>query len=315
MHGQDADIIIAQAGEGISVLNKGTSEKNATRWIKSRQGTQQGDPIGMTMYACGQRKVLQQTIDFMNQLAKKWIREHGKDTPKGRAARDWLVIANADDLAFVGPSEIAALIFCRYAYLNKLYNNSDFKPSKNQAFSMGLTTDDLTAKLREAFDDIRLLPQKATHDFTTQEERTHRATKAYPTLSLGESGNCRSYSLLVAPEKELKFSSQTNGIDGVELLGIPIEREQDNRLTQIVMLRQLAKTMKTWEKAKKQIKSNHARFQILNLCLRTKFHHFCRGIRPSKMNGPDRGIPLETRTEGICSHSNLYPGAKRRRIY
>ncbi len=54
------------------------------------------------------------------------------------------------------------------------------------------------------------------------------------------------------------------------------------------MLRQLAKTMKTWEKAKNQLKSNHARFQILNFCLRTRFHHFCRGIHPSKMNGPVR---------------------------
>ena len=86
MYGQDADIIITQAGEGISVLNKGTSAQNAIRWIKSRQGTQQGDPIDMTMYACVQRKVLQQTIDFMNQLAKKWTRKHGKGTPKGRAA-------------------------------------------------------------------------------------------------------------------------------------------------------------------------------------------------------------------------------------
>jgi hypothetical protein len=54
------------------------------------------------------------------------------------------------------------------------------------------------------------------------------------------------------------------------------------------MLRQLVKTMKTWEKAKKQLKFNHARFQILNFCLRTRFHHFCRGIRPSKMSGPVR---------------------------
>ena len=228
MYGQDADIIITQAGEGISVLNKGTSAQNAIRWIKSRQGTQQGDPIDMTMYACVQRKVLQQTIDFMNQLAKKWTRKHGKGTPKGRAAWDRLVIAYADDMAVVAPPEIAALIFCRYAYLNKLYNNSDFKPSKNQAFSMGLSTDELNIQLQKAFAAIRLLPQEVTHDFTTQEERTNRETKAYPTLSLGEGENCRAYSLLVASEQELKFSSQTNGIDGVELLGIPIKREQDN---------------------------------------------------------------------------------------
>ena len=94
---------------------------------------------------------------------------------------------------------------------------------------MGLSTDELNIQLQKAFAAIRLLPQEVTHDFTTQEERTNRETKAYPTLSLGEGENCRAYSLLFAPEQALKFSSLTNGIDGVELLGIPIKREQDNR--------------------------------------------------------------------------------------
>ena len=103
MYGQDADIIIAQAGEGIILQDKTTLENKSIRWIKSKQGTQQGDPIGMTMYACGQRKVLQATIDFKNNLVEKWKREHGYNTLKGREADDWLIIAYADDLAIVAP--------------------------------------------------------------------------------------------------------------------------------------------------------------------------------------------------------------------
>ena len=64
MYGQDADIIIAQAGEGVLIQDKSTLENRSVKWIKSMQGTQQGDPIGMTMYACGQRKVLLGTIEF-----------------------------------------------------------------------------------------------------------------------------------------------------------------------------------------------------------------------------------------------------------
>ena len=77
------------------------------------QGTQQGDPIGMTMYACGQRKVLLYTNEFRKRLVAKWKRDHGPNTIEGKAADDWLVIAYTDDLAIVAPPEIAALIYCR----------------------------------------------------------------------------------------------------------------------------------------------------------------------------------------------------------
>jgi len=288
-YGQDADIIIAQAGEGVPVLDRATSKISRIRWIKSRQGTQQGDPIGMTMYCCGQKKVLRLTIEFTSHLARNWRRQHGPNTLKGKEAQDWLLIAYADDLAICAPPFIAALIYCRYAYLNMLYNSSVFKPSKNKAFSMDLSPEELRAQLTDAFAASRILPQESNGEFTLSEESANRDIHDYATYTLTETDNTvKAYSLLVPPEKDLKFSSQAEGIDGVELLGIPIEKENDNRFTQTLMLQQLNKTIKTWEKAQEHIKSNHARFQILNFCLRTRFHHFCRGIRPSQFKGPVR---------------------------
>ena len=153
MYGKDADIIIAQAGEGTLIQDRSTQEHKSIKWIKSMQGTQQGDPIGMTMYACGQRKVLSQTNEFRKRLVAKWKRDHGPNTLAGKAAEDWLVIAYADDLAIVAPPEIAALIYCRYAYLNKLYNNSVFKPAKNQikqyGFRLSGTRENTSGRIRQ----------------------------------------------------------------------------------------------------------------------------------------------------------------------
>ena len=69
-------------------------------------------------------------------------------THKGREAKDWLVIAYADSLAVVAPPEIAAIPYCQYAYLNNLYNNPVFKPSKNKAFNMGLNSEELNLNYR-----------------------------------------------------------------------------------------------------------------------------------------------------------------------
>ena len=83
----------------------------------------------MTMYACGQKKVLRLAIEFMNHLARKWRRDHGPHTAKGKEANDWQLIAYADDLAVNAPPYVAALLYSRYAYLNKLYNSPIFKSS------------------------------------------------------------------------------------------------------------------------------------------------------------------------------------------
>ena len=91
--GQDTDIIVAQAGEGIIIQDRATHETKNIRWIKSKHGIQQGDPSGMTMYACGQCKVLRSTIECKNKLVSKWKREHGHNTQRGKEADDWLIIA------------------------------------------------------------------------------------------------------------------------------------------------------------------------------------------------------------------------------
>ncbi len=56
------------------------------------------------------------------------------------------------------------------------------------------------------------------------------------------------------------------------------------------MLKQLTKTLNTWTKVQKSIGKLHQRAQILKYCLRTRFHHFCRAIRPSKMVAPILGV-------------------------
>ena len=52
------------------------------------------------------------------------------------------------------------------------------------------------------------------------------------------------------------------------------------------MLKRLAKTGGTWEKIQPIITSKHQLAQILQYCLRTRFHHFCRGVRPSRLHSP-----------------------------
>lgn len=118
------------------------------------------------------------------------------------------------------------------------------------------------------------------------EVQHHRENNECKTLVVKTAENrTLAYSLQVAQKYNLHFSCQTDRIDGIELLGIPIEKIRQNRFTQTMMIKQLIISIKTWGKAKEHIKSNHARFYILNICLRTRFHHFCRGIRPSKMGG------------------------------
>lgn len=102
--------------------------------------------------------ILAATNEFKNKLVNKWKREHRYNTIKGKEADDWLVIAYAEDLAVVAPPEIAAILYCRYAYLNKIYNNSVFKPAKNQAFSMGMDYKEIETQLQTAFDNIRQHP-------------------------------------------------------------------------------------------------------------------------------------------------------------
>ena len=52
------------------------------------------------------------------------------------------------------------------------------------------------------------------------------------------------------------------------------------------MLKQLVKTRRVWAKTVNIIKKRHQHAQILQHCLRTRFHHFYRGIRPSKLLTP-----------------------------
>ena len=178
----------------------------------------------MTMYACGKRKVIRSTI-VKNKLVSKWKRDHGHITLTGNEADDWLIIACANDLV-VAPPEIAALMYCRCAYLNKLCNNSIFEPTKNQAFSMGVDSKELETQLQATFHNIRRLPIVIDYGFALAEEQTHREHYEVETLELSD------HEGTIAPRDKLQFSSQMDGIDSIELLGITIDKTNENHLTQ-----------------------------------------------------------------------------------
>ena len=98
---------------------------------------------------------------------------------------------------------------------------------------MGLSAEELNSQLKDAFSSLRTLPSEGDHDFTLPEERKNRDKNEYATYTLHDTAQTvKAYSLLVPPEQDLRFSSQAEGIDGVELLGILVEKENYNRFTQ-----------------------------------------------------------------------------------
>ena len=200
----------------------------------------------------------------------------------------WLLSAFADDLNIVAPIPIAVRLFCRYAYLNWVHNKSIFKGAKNCAFSMGLPAQLVTAQLLREFQEIRALPTATqSQEYASNGEAAHRANNDYPTeCRANAQGNLVNFSLLVEPEDILRFETHLEGVEGVELVGIPIEKEDSSKLTHVLMLKQLVKTRRVWAKTVNIIKKRHQHAQILQHCLRTRFHHFCRGIRPSKLLTP-----------------------------
>lgn len=178
--------------------------------IKSRQGTQQGDPIGMFQYCCGQTRIMNETREYMELLAQQLYPDNTSEHMLARHhAREWMLAAFVDDLTIVAPPKVAARVYCRYAYLNHLYNKSVFKGAKNVAFSMGLSAEEVKVRLHEKFQALRH-PPPTPHLFSTSyasaREAEDRITKDYPTdYCTDDDGNRICYSLLVEKEDTWEF--------------------------------------------------------------------------------------------------------------
>ena len=108
-------------------------------------------------------------------------------------------------------------------------------------------------------------------------------------------------------EDKLHFETDQDGFEGVVLLGIPIEKEDSYRLIHMLILKQLAKTIKTWETVNKFIMKKHQKAQILTFCLRTRFYHFCRPVRPSMLKTPAKATlqELQKREDTKEKYRNL----------
>jgi hypothetical protein len=59
-----------------------------------------------------------------------WRSSYTLTTLQSTCWHDLILAAFADDLTIVVPPEIAARVYCRYAYLNYLYNKSQFSSQK-----------------------------------------------------------------------------------------------------------------------------------------------------------------------------------------
>ena len=219
-----------------------------------------------------------------------------------------MLAAFADDLTIVAPPKVAVRIYSRYAYLNKVHNSSVFKGAKNVAFSMGRSAKYVKRVLKQEFQELRQLPQEDQGvTYTSREEADDRMTRNidYTTDQCTDSqGNRSGFSLLVDPDNQLHFETHQAGFEAVELLGIPIKKEDSNGLTHMLIMKKLAKTMKTWEKTKRVIKKKHQHAQILTFCLRTRFHHFCRAVRSSKLKASARTVFQEL--QGRNDTENIY---------
>ena len=137
-----------------------------------------------------------------------------------------------------------------------------FGRAKHVAFSMGRVADQVKQVLMQEFQALRQLPQTGRDaPYASIGEAAdwiaHR--NDYPTDQCTDAlGYRSSFSFVVEAENQLHFETHQDGFEGVELLGIPIEKEDTNGLIHV---------LKTWEKTKSVLKKKHKKAQILTFCL------------------------------------------------
>ena len=104
MYGEQALLRVVQA------------EKEEDKFIRSAQGAQQGDPLGMLLFCCAMTTVLKSGLDYMEHLKRQWKEDH-KGQPDENDCDDWILVAFADDIFICAPPGIAAKMYMRLNYL------------------------------------------------------------------------------------------------------------------------------------------------------------------------------------------------------
>ena len=142
------------------------------KFIWSSEGTQQGDPLGMTMFCAGMALIIEAAEKYIEVLREEWRAERPNEEP------EWLFVVFADDIFICAPPVIAAKLYAHIAYIAKKELNLVFNDEKTRFASMG-NTKKLTKSLKKAFSDVQ---RHTTDDFPlmTIDEKSIEKFKVLP---------------------------------------------------------------------------------------------------------------------------------------
>ena len=152
------------------------------KFIWSTEGTQQGDPLGMTMFCAGMALIIEGADKYIRVLREEWRRRK----PNDEYADEWLFVVFADDIFICAPPEIAARLYAHIAHIAKTELNLVFKDEKTLFASMGDTTK-LTRSIQRAFSNVG---DSTSSDFplTTIETKSIAKFKVLPGMDGSSTG-------------------------------------------------------------------------------------------------------------------------------
>ena len=160
--------------------------KNIGTYIRSQEGTQQGDPLASLMYISGLRPVHHKAIKHMMALQKVWISQH---PDRASEADGWLILAYADDIFIVAPPEIAAQIYMQLNHEVIAVLDATFNLHKLEVVTMG--------------------------DLNTATQALRRACQGFTNRTETGNGYMCKYEVLESATK-LRTTYTFHGMDGIE---------------------------------------------------------------------------------------------------
>jgi hypothetical protein len=249
--------------------------KDIDTYIKSKEGTQQGDPLGMLMYISGLKPVHRKAIEHMMCLRKIWKKNHRNKLEPD----NWVILAYADDIFIVAPPEIAVRSYMHLDFNLDQDLDAKFNFKKLEAVTLGnaTTITNIMQDTCRKFIDMQNInfSNKRTRGKGYEVKYHVQGRVLQETYKFDDREEEVTYKSHIFSKEEV--DKYMIAASGAEVLGIPVG---DTPYRVKVILSRFQDIIGHWEMVKQFVSSPQHRHDLMLHCYRTTFTHFLRAIPP-----------------------------------